>query len=283
MRILEMSYGIKILELNCGFQLIQSSTKTVMQSRTLLTTPGCCTSDASNANFGNRLLLRRATSFSGCSYSYTGALLLLQGEMSALFLRHEGFLGAVGAFLKVHPMHVPTASSVAAGHARAAAANAADGSSVARQDSRVLHESASTKVRWVASSFVPNNMQQPALLCIVLLALCNQHVAIISVACVPDISCDSLCPSCAERPRCLRSFTCVGVLQVRARFVERFSMGAPFAGGEVHGPAIRDMSDRVSWVEKFVAVGCQAQQQAQQRAAASAASMQVWCGGSCVV
>jgi type II pantothenate kinase len=70
--------------------------------------------------------------------------------MSALFLRHEGFLGAVGAFLKVHPMHVPTASSVAAGHARAAAANAADGSSsVARQDSRVLHESASTKVRVV--------------------------------------------------------------------------------------------------------------------------------------
>jgi type II pantothenate kinase len=62
---------------------------------------------------------------------------------------------------------------------------------------------------------------------------------------------------------------------VRARFVERFSMGAPFAGGEVHGPAIRDMSDRVSWVEKFVAVGCQAQQQAQQRAAASAASQQV--------
>lgn len=35
-------------------------------------------------------------------------------------------------------------------------------------------------------------------------------------------------------------------IQVRARFVERFSMGAPFAGGEVRGPAIRDMSDR--WV-----------------------------------
>ena len=32
--------------------------------------------------------------------------------MSARFLRHEGFLGAVGAFLKVHPMtppnHAPT-------------------------------------------------------------------------------------------------------------------------------------------------------------------------------
>ena len=39
---------------------------------------------------------------------------------------------------------------------------------------------------------------------------------------------------------------CCGVRQVRARFVERFSMGAPFAGGEVKGPAIQDMSDR--WV-----------------------------------
>lgn len=29
---------------------------------------------------------------------------LPQGEMAALFLRHEGFLGAMGAFLKVHPM-----------------------------------------------------------------------------------------------------------------------------------------------------------------------------------
>ena len=27
-----------------------------------------------------------------------------QGEMAAMFLRHEGFLGAMGAFLKVHPM-----------------------------------------------------------------------------------------------------------------------------------------------------------------------------------
>ena len=30
-----------------------------------------------------------------------------QGEMNAMFLRHEGFLGAVGAFLTVHPMTVP--------------------------------------------------------------------------------------------------------------------------------------------------------------------------------
>ena len=32
---------------------------------------------------------------------------ILQGTMSARFLRHEGFLGAVGAFLKVHPMTPP--------------------------------------------------------------------------------------------------------------------------------------------------------------------------------
>lgn len=29
--------------------------------------------------------------------------------MAAMFLRHEGFLGAVGAFLKVHPMPFPGA------------------------------------------------------------------------------------------------------------------------------------------------------------------------------
>lgn len=34
----------------------------------------------------------------------------LQGEMSARFLRHEGYLGAVGAYLKVHPMPAPPAS-----------------------------------------------------------------------------------------------------------------------------------------------------------------------------
>ena len=38
-------------------------------------------------------------------------------------------------------------------------------------------------------------------------------------------------------------------------------MGAPFAGGEVRGPVIKDMSDRVSWVEKFVQVGSAAHQQ----------------------
>ncbi len=34
-------------------------------------------------------------------------------------------------------------------------------------------------------------------------------------------------------------------------------------GVQVRGPAIRDMSDRVSWVEKFVAVGAAAQEAAQ--------------------
>lgn len=35
-----------------------------------------------------------------------------KGEMAARFLRHEGYLGAVGAFLKVHPMpSVPEAAN----------------------------------------------------------------------------------------------------------------------------------------------------------------------------
>ena len=50
--------------------------------------------------------------------------------------------------------------------------------------------------------------------------------------------------------------------QVQARFVERFTMGAPFSGGEVQGPAIQDMSEKVSWVEKFVRVGAAANQAA---------------------
>lgn len=29
---------------------------------------------------------------------------------------------------------------------------------------------------------------------------------------------------------------------MRARFVERFAMGAPFSGGEVRGPAFNDMA-----------------------------------------
>jgi len=77
--------------------------------------------------------------------------------MSALFLRHEGFLGAVGAFLKVHPMHVPSSRSFMAA-ARAAAAlrsgdraawgpAAADADDVSQQTLTEAGRSVSTKVR----------------------------------------------------------------------------------------------------------------------------------------
>lgn len=104
-----------------------------------------------------------------------------KGEMAAKFLRHEGFLGAVGAFLKVHPMTPPPPS---AGR------------------------------RSLASRLQPE----------------------------------------------------------RSSFVERFSMGAPFAGGEVHGPAIRDIPGKVSWVEKFVQVGVAATQAAKTEHAEAEAS-----------
>ena len=42
--------------------------------------------------------------------------------------------------------------------------------------------------------------------------------------------------------------------QAQARFVERFTVGAPVFGGEVRGPAMSTLSDKVSWVEKFIAV-----------------------------
>lgn len=70
--------------------------------------------------------------------------------MSALFLRHEGFLGAVGAFLKVHPMHVPTGSSAAAMAAAVAASAGVDGSSgvplSGRPSLKASDRNASTKV-----------------------------------------------------------------------------------------------------------------------------------------
>ena len=47
---------------------------------------------------------------SNCCVSLEGRL-CVQGTMSARFLRHEGFLGAVGAFLKVHPMTPPNQSA----------------------------------------------------------------------------------------------------------------------------------------------------------------------------
>ncbi|EIE24982.1 fumble-domain-containing protein [Coccomyxa subellipsoidea C-169] len=87
-----------------------------------------------------------------------------KGSMSAKFLRHEGFLGAVGAFLKVHPMTPPNQASTG-----------------------------------------------------------------------------------SREPR-----------KVRANFVERFSMGAPYSGGEIHGPAFSDVAEKVDWVERFVRLGTQA-------------------------
>lgn len=116
------------------------------------------------------LFSRRLLAFQSSHPHLVPVCVTYQGEMNALFLRHEGFLGAVGAFLKVHPMSAQATAT--------------------RLPSLKTMRANSTKVR--------------------------------------------------------------------ARFVERFSMGAPFAGGEVRGPAIKDMSDRVSWVEKFVRVGAAA-------------------------
>ncbi|KAJ7558584.1 hypothetical protein O6H91_04G047400 [Diphasiastrum complanatum] len=39
------------------------------------------------------------------------------------------------------------------------------------------------------------------------------------------------------------------------QFVERFPMGAPYAGGKIHGPPIRDLNEKISWMEKFVKNG----------------------------
>ena len=59
----------------------------------------------------------------------------------------------------------------------------------------------------------------------------------------------------ADTGMCMRVGRCA---QVRARFVERFSMGAPYSGGEVRGPAFSDVAEKVDWVEKFVRLGTKA-------------------------
>lgn len=39
------------------------------------------------------------------------------------------------------------------------------------------------------------------------------------------------------------------------QFVERFPMGAPYVGGEIHGPPLGDLNEKISWMEKFVLKG----------------------------
>ncbi|XP_009600891.1 pantothenate kinase 2 [Nicotiana tabacum] len=39
------------------------------------------------------------------------------------------------------------------------------------------------------------------------------------------------------------------------QLVERFPMGAPYIGGNVHGPPLGDLNEKISWMEKFVRKG----------------------------
>ncbi|KAI3439560.1 Pantothenate kinase 2 [Psidium guajava] len=39
------------------------------------------------------------------------------------------------------------------------------------------------------------------------------------------------------------------------QLVERFPMGAPYTGGNIHGPPLADLNEKISWVEKFVLKG----------------------------
>lgn len=113
----------------------------------------------------------------------------MQGEMAAMFLRHEGFLGAVGAFLKVHPM----------------------------QDTR------GREARKVSCTRLESNDRR--------------HTRDL-------VSTTSTC------------FLLVVSQQVRANFVERWTMGAPFSGGEVHGPAIRDVGGKIEWYDRQAWPSC---------------------------
>ncbi|KAL3694170.1 hypothetical protein R1sor_007821 [Riccia sorocarpa] len=39
------------------------------------------------------------------------------------------------------------------------------------------------------------------------------------------------------------------------QFVERFPVGAPYAGGEMHGPSVEDLSEKISWIDRFMKRG----------------------------
>ncbi|KAJ4869352.1 Pantothenate kinase 2 [Raphanus sativus] len=39
------------------------------------------------------------------------------------------------------------------------------------------------------------------------------------------------------------------------QLVERFPMGAPYTGGNIHGPPLGDLNEKISWMEKFVRRG----------------------------
>ncbi|KAK6924844.1 Damage-control phosphatase ARMT1-like, metal-binding domain [Dillenia turbinata] len=39
------------------------------------------------------------------------------------------------------------------------------------------------------------------------------------------------------------------------QLVERFPMGAPYTGGNIHGPPLGDLNEKISWMEKFVRKG----------------------------
>ncbi|KAI3673513.1 hypothetical protein L6452_39635 [Arctium lappa] len=41
------------------------------------------------------------------------------------------------------------------------------------------------------------------------------------------------------------------------QLVERFPMGAPYTGGKIHGPALGNLNEKISWMEKFVQKGTQ--------------------------
>ncbi|KAK7291629.1 hypothetical protein RIF29_06933 [Crotalaria pallida] len=39
------------------------------------------------------------------------------------------------------------------------------------------------------------------------------------------------------------------------QLVERFPMGAPYTGGKIHGPPLKDLNEKISWMDKFLQKG----------------------------
>ena len=78
------------------------------------------------------------------------------------------------------------------------------------------------------------------------------------ISCVQSILADCAFVSCGNG----QMFVAIGLLalKVRARFVEKFSMGT---GGEAGSQIFKGLDDKVSWVEKFLRVGAVGMEAAQ--------------------
>ena len=154
-----------------------------------------------------------------------------KGEMSALFLRHEGFLGVMGAFLKGRLLALPSDSAALSGPF--GTSEASTGEVDAGMQGQSSDDTArSSKPGAVATATGNSDRQQQQ----------RTHDRWGSQR------------AGAQTQAQMRSSGRGMSAQLSAQFVERYPMGSPFSGGTILGRPFANVSEKVSWVEKFMQV-----------------------------